>query len=105
METKLYPLLSLSIITIRQVHDYLQLVFSDGSILNIFNRYNYNDSKDSKISNLVGQVVTHVQEEQTRIYIDFYNGSRFVIGLSSDDYNGPEALELIRKGEKLVIWT
>jgi hypothetical protein len=102
MQTQLNTILSLPIVSVIEIHDYLQIFFSNGAILNLFNKYSYK-ANDSRICSLVGSFVTQLTQNQQNICISFSNGSELIIGLSYDDYNGPEALELIRKGEKPIV--
>lgn len=102
MQTQLNALLSLPIVSVIEIHDYLQIFFSNGAILNIFNKYSYK-ANDSRICSLVGTFATQLTQNQQNICIFFSNGSELIIGLSNDDYNGPEALELIRKGENPIV--
>ena len=79
METQLNLLLSLSVISVIEIHDYLQIAFSNGVILNIFNRYFYGDSKVDTVYNLAGKVVTDVTQNQQNIRIVFSDRSELVI--------------------------
>lgn len=102
MESKLLCLISLVLQEIRVIEDYLQLLFVGGIILNIYNVYAYDGQT---LSLLKGQQVTEVSESVESAVLSFSNRTHLIIGLKDDDYNGPEAMELIREGEAPVVWS
>ena len=101
MESKLTCLISLVLQEVRLIEDYLQLFFTDGTILNVYNVYEYDGQS---VTSLEAQEVITASENDQEAVLSFSNGSRLVIGLKDDDYIGPEAMELIRKGEDPVVW-
>ncbi len=86
---------------IKVVHDYLQIAFDDGTILNIYNKYQYN--ADS-VSALAGKKLISVTEADNRIVLEFEGSGELIVGLLDTDYNGPEALEIIPKNKPAIIW-
>jgi hypothetical protein len=99
--TSLQILIGLIINKIEVVHDYIQIVFSDGMILSIFNNYHYDDPS---ILAVEGMAVKSVDEGDSKITITLANGRYLSIGMEDDDYNGPEAMVLRREGESPVVW-
>lgn len=85
---------------VERVHDYLQLWFSDGSTLNIYNKYRC----VVDVSDIEKKTLESVDETPERVLLNFA-GSPLEIGLRNDDYSGPEALDLRRPGNALVVWT
>jgi len=99
--TALQILIGLLISKIEDVHDYIQVVFSDGTTLSIFNNYDYDGSSVYAIE---GKEVKSVEEAGKKITITFQDDDCLSIGMSDDDYNGPEAMVLRREGESPVVW-
>nr|WP_320049943.1 hypothetical protein [uncultured Desulfuromonas sp.] len=81
--------------------DYLQLVFSNNTILKIYNNYKYSGGS---VVNLRQKKILFIVEETSEIVIDFGEGGKLFISLLDVDYNGPEALELIREDKSPVVW-
>lgn len=94
-------LIGLIINRIEEVHDYIQLVFSDGTMLSIFNNHHYDGGS---VLIVEGKKVESVDEGGSKVVITLDDGSCISIGMSDEDYNGPEAMVLIREGESPVVW-
>lgn len=97
----LHILIGLFIKHIESIHDYIQIVFADGTVLNIFNSYSYDGASLFDVSNLK---VIDVSELEKVVTIKLENGSVLMIDLKEEAYNGPEAMMLIREGESPVVW-
>ena len=95
-------LIGLIITKIEEVHDYIQLVFSDGTTLSIFNNNHYDGGS---VLIVEGKKVVSVEEGDSKVVLTLDDGSCLSIGLSDDDYNGPEAIVLRRVGEFPVVWS
>lgn len=98
----LQTLIGLIIQKIERVHDYLQLVFSDGTTLNIYNNHRYDSGS---IFSVEGEQVASVIEADSEITFKFQNGGILSVGMRDEDYNGPEAMQLIKKGEPPIVWS
>lgn len=94
-------LIGLIISKIEEVHDYIQIVFSDGTTLSIFNNYYYDVGSVHAIE---GKKVKSVEEAGNKIAITFEDDECLSIGMADDDYNGPEAMVLRRECEPPVVW-
>lgn len=87
---------------IETIHDYIQIVFCNGSILCVFNRYTLDvEPMDS----LKGKSVNCVREYDNEIIIEFEDAGPLTIGMEDSDFNGPEALVLTRDGDPPVVWS
>lgn len=95
-------LIGLIVSKVEKVSDYIQVVFSDGTTLSIFNNYAYDGDS---IHDIEGKTVRFVEEPDDSVIIFFESGESLSIGLDDDDYNGPEAMVLKREGESLVVWS
>lgn len=93
-------LIGLIIGKIEEVHDYIQIVFSDGTTLSIFNNYVYNDGS---ILGIGGKEVKSVEGSDDDILIVFDDGRSISVGLKDDDYNGPEAMVLQQEGKSPIV--
>jgi hypothetical protein len=83
------------------VHDYLQVIFSDGTILNVYNSFRYDGDS---VYDIVGTTLENVLVTDEEAVFLFKGNGRLVVGLRADDYNGPEAMEFARRGEPTIIW-
>ncbi|AKT27969.1 hypothetical protein RYA05_19640 [Pseudomonas syringae pv. actinidiae] len=83
------------------VHDYVQVYFTGGCILNINNTY---EIYGSTISLLKGKELISVLEGEQEIELIFENLAKIRVDMSPDGFHGPEAMELLRPGFPLVIW-
>lgn len=101
MESKLSHLVYKKIQEVRVVEDYLQLVFINNSVLNIYNSYRYNGEC---ISSIKTQEIISINENNEQITLSFSNKFCLIISLKDDDYKSPEAIELIKKGKETIIW-
>lgn len=87
-----------------RVHDYLQLHFDGGIIVNIFNRYCFVPEECGDLSRLLGaSVVEHRRSDEFEL-LKFSEGSALKIGLSDGDYIGPEAIEIIESDGTRIVW-
>lgn len=98
---KLQQLCGLSISSVEGLHDYVQIVFSDSSILSIFNNY---DCDAESVFKLQGKKIASVIESADSITIVLSGQHKLKISLSVDDFNGPEALTFSRRGQPTVVW-
>ncbi len=94
-------LVGLIIKKVEVLQDYVQLIFSDNTILNIFNKYQYDGSS---VLVLEGKKLVSAIETKIKIVFEFKDSGKLTVSLLNKDYNGPEAIELIREGEPSVIW-
>ncbi|MBY0475581.1 MAG: hypothetical protein K2Q13_11050 [Nitrosomonas sp.] len=87
---------------VEEVHDYVQIVFSDGTTLSIFNNYRYDGGS---ILSIEGKAVKSIDKKEGNIIITLADGKCVSIGMEDDDYNGPEAIVLKREGESPIVWS
>jgi len=87
------------------VHDYMQIYFDDGTILNIFNRIRAPAIDDILLAGLVHETVSDEIACADTILLRFSSGKSLEIGMSDADYRGPEALELIESDGKRIVWS
>lgn len=83
------------------INDYLQIYFTNGSILNIYNSYTV---RNGKLEEIKGKKLCTVLENDMKVELIFCDSSSINIDLTSEAYNGPEAIQLIRDGHPTVIW-
>jgi len=84
-------LIGLIVQSIEEVHDYLQVIFSDGTILNIYNTFRYDGDS---VFELEGKGLEQVLVTDEEVVFLFRANERLVVGLKDEDYNGPEAMQL-----------
>lgn len=86
------------------VHDYVQLVFYDDSVFNIYNRFMLIHTDTQAMNELVGKVVLAINTTADAIEITFSGSIVLKIGLYPSDFNGPEAAQFNSPDGKCVIW-
>ncbi len=96
-------LIGLTAVQATKLHDYLQLKFSDGTILNINNRYKLVGTSDG-IECVIGKLVSGVKADERSIRIVFFGGMSLLVGLNEEDFNSPEAMEMYAAGSPPIIW-
>lgn len=100
--TALQILIGLIISKIEKVHDYIQIVFPDGTTLSIFNNYVYDGGS---VLGIEGKKIKSLEEVADSVLIVFDDGRSISVGLKDNDYNGPEVMMLRREGEPPVVWS
>ncbi|MBU1088157.1 MAG: hypothetical protein KKD05_11665 [Candidatus Omnitrophica bacterium] len=104
MESQLKILEGLTVNKILEIHDYTQIFFERGIILNIYNEYYLSD--DKKICSIQNLVVKKIKEEEDSIEIFFSNNILVHIDLTEEGSNGLEFLELSIPGTPptIIVW-
>ncbi|WP_024619651.1 hypothetical protein [Pseudomonas kilonensis] len=82
--------------------EYLQIYFSRGEILNIYNSYSL---AGASLGSLVGNKLRSVTEDSEVIELKFDDLAALTIDMKPEAFNGPEAMQLLRNGEATVIWS
>jgi hypothetical protein len=87
-----------------KIHDYLQLWFDNGVLLNIFNVITVIGCMADDFSQFVGCEVSSINESDVAVEIVFLDGKLLRVGMSDGDYHGPEAMEYVGVGGEIVVW-
>ncbi|WP_460318502.1 hypothetical protein [Pseudomonas ogarae] len=82
--------------------EYLQIYFSKGEILNIYNSYSL---AGASLGSLVGKKLRSVTEDSEVIELKFDDLAVLTIDMKPEAFDGPEAMQLLRDGEATVIWS
>lgn len=90
---------------VRHVHDYVQLRFDDGAILNVFNSATVSGGRPDDLSSLVGVEVAEVSSTNTNVCLVMADGNVLTVGMADADYRGPEAMEYIAADGGRVVWS
>jgi hypothetical protein len=104
MNSRLKILVGRSLRSVVQIHDYSQLYFDHGAVLNIYNTFSVVGTSGDGVEGLVGTVVGKVVEDREKAVLTFGTGAQISIDLRDAAYRGPEAMELIVPGEPTVVW-
>ncbi|WP_080268948.1 hypothetical protein [Pseudomonas avellanae] len=83
------------------VHDYFQISFAGGSILNINNSYCI---IGSTVKSLRGKKLVTILESEQEVELVFEGLTKIRVDMSPNGFQGPEAMQLLRPGFPLVIW-
>lgn len=85
--------------------DYLQIKFTCGAILNVFNKHSIQSKKNPQLVslNLIGLKLCAIELEPKTLVLRF---DQIDVEVSLDDsaYIGPEALQLILSNGKIFVW-
>ncbi len=86
------------IATFQRIHDYAQVHFEGGSLLNIFNDFAVLDVAESS---LAGSRVTALEWGAEFVRLHLAPAGSIRVGMAGADYRGPEALQYI-SGQHIV---
>jgi hypothetical protein len=103
MRTLLNALQGLSIRGVTQLHGYLQLHFDQHTGLSIYNQYDMIPQPEH-IEYMIGKILNSAGEQEGSVTLRFIDGTRITVDMRPDAYDGPEAMELNRRGFPPVIW-
>jgi hypothetical protein len=95
-------LLHKRIASVLSIHDYFQVHFRDGAIMNLYSRHSL---EEGDAQDVLGQKVVSVsiRKDDHRLEIELENGKQIFVGLLDEDYRGPEVLSIHSDG-KLLVW-
>jgi hypothetical protein len=102
MSTALEDLIGNSITKASSIHDYFQIFFENGSILNIYNPFLFQPTV--KFSELIGRKIIEVKISQSHFLFSISGDITLSIDRNFEGYINPEILELSRPGKPLVVW-
>lgn len=85
------------------VHDYAQIYFTDGGILSIYNHFVVLNDKTRGLLALNGLKVTGTGNNADGFAIFFEQNVAVRVGLSNEDYSGPEAMQY-SNGDQIIVW-
>jgi hypothetical protein len=101
---ELVSLVGLFVTEIGRVHDYLRIGFEDGSWLNVFNRFEIAGDDISTLDRVKGQRLVSVDETPEAIEFEFGDGTAIRVGMTNDDFLGPEAMVYADPDGKTLVW-
>lgn len=86
---------------VNRIEDYLQIEFTDETVINVNNNFEFNGDN---LKSIEKEELLSIFECDSRIDLHFRNDKMISVSLLEKDYNGPEAMELHRKGKPPIIW-
>ena len=99
-----FEIAGLTITQAQRIHDYVQLGFDNGWGLNIYNRIVSPEISESFLRRLADCIVEAEDVRDGRYVLRLDGGMSIAVGIEDDDYNGPEAMELIKPSGVRVVW-
>lgn len=87
-----------------RVHDYVQLRFDDGGILNIYNPVSITGGADAGLLSLLRSYITAVRVDDEAIRWFLSNGTSIQVSMRDADYRGPEAMQYVAVDGAIVVW-
>ncbi|MBO6518569.1 MAG: hypothetical protein JJ900_16870 [Rhodospirillales bacterium] len=91
----------LTVEKVASVHDYIQIHFSDGSILTVNNGYS---TVGGEVHSFEGAQVLSATDDDRKFIINFDNERTLCVGLTEEFYaNYPEAMHFVR-GDDICVW-
>ena len=88
---------------IEAIHDYLQIWFSNGALLNVYNAFDLLGT-GGLVSSLVQGVIQQIKTDDCSLMLSLVDGRALRIGLLDADFRGPEAMEYIGVDGVRVVW-
>lgn len=101
-KTYLQEIVNKTVSSIVTEEESICITFEDGLQLTVFN--NYAVEKAAELSDFIGAHTIEVDESPVNVAITFQNGAGLNISLEDEDWNGPEAIELILSDGQIVVW-
>ena len=99
MEKILYTIFyGRTISTFIYIHDYVQLILDDNSILNLYNKI----VVDGNSSDLINGTIKNFMLNDEKLHISIGDGVSVEMSMKAADYNGPEAFEY-HKNNTIII--
>ena len=89
------------IVDINICHDYLQMNIENLYGINIYNNYNLNGKKASDFK---GKIIVGIRRTQDSLIFSFSDSLKITMGLSDEDFNGPEAMENRGPSGAIIVW-
>jgi hypothetical protein len=86
-----------------EIHDYIQIYFTNGDIMNLNNRY---VCQPSDLSAFQGEVVIQISDTDQELVVKTGSGYSITMSMLAADVLGPEATEYYRYGSdgQIIIW-
>ena len=89
---------------VERVHDYVQLRFSNGDLLNVYNDFSLSGATGGDLATLANCVVEDVQADD-RFLTFVFSEKSLQVGLVDAAYRGPEAIEYIAADGGRIVWS
>src|SRR2546425_5638933 len=102
MQSKLESLVGLVVTQVLRVHDYVQVLFEQDIVLNIYNEFKL--SNGHNISALTDTKLLRAEEKGEAVIFYFSKGKHLATYLREGAYNGAETLELHVPGQPTGGW-
>ena len=102
MTSQLAVLVGMVVTDALKVHDYVQLLFEQDIVLNIYNELRLCHGDDLRALN--GATLLRVEEKPAQLLLSFSQGTRLDIDRGDDASHGPEALALHVPGYPTMVW-
>jgi hypothetical protein len=103
-ESVLFPLVGHRVTTADVVHDYVQLRFDNGDVLNVFNDYEIEGSSLATLHALIGKCVVAVSTQPREVRLELGELS-LIVSLLDTAYRDAEAIEYIPSSGSRVVWS
>jgi hypothetical protein len=104
MRNMLGLLVGRKIVRAEKVHDYLQLWFDNGALLNIFNLFTVSNGLAEGYSLLIECEISSVGVSDEAVEFAFMDGKCLHVGMADSDYQGPEAMEYVGVNGERIVW-
>lgn len=96
-------LLGQFIVSVEVIHDYLQVTFSNGDLLNVFNVYLLEGVGQSGIRELIGLRVCGISDQTHEVRLDL-GAHALKVSLADEAFRGPEAMEYVPVSGSRIVW-
>ena len=103
MQAVLHELKGRRITSVVRANDYLQLYLDEDTTLSVYNKATFAPVL-LETDSLVGAQIVKIMENNIAIMLEFDTGTTFTIDMTDGGYNGPEAMQLTRMNQPIIIW-
>ncbi len=101
MKNKLLELIGKKVTQSVLIHDYIQLEIGNAN-LSIYNNY---DLVNCSVTDLIGEDLKALDVSGEQVDFSFSNNKHLIVKLSNENWNGPEAMQLIiSEHESIYVW-
>ncbi|MBO6513230.1 MAG: hypothetical protein JJ974_04620 [Phycisphaerales bacterium] len=96
-------IIGLTIDHVLEIHDYIQIYFTNGDIMNLNNRY---ECQPADLESFKNEVIDRMIDDDSELVLITKSGFAIRMGMLYKDVNGPEAAEFYRDGSdgEIIIW-
>ena len=103
-QSKLRSICGLKIVDVDLSPGDAGLAFEDGATLAIYNAFQVSGFSPGTSKKLIGKSIKAISEDESKIVLTFEGQKSITIDMRDEAYWGPEAIQLCRPDQPIVVW-